>query len=153
MKPSHQLVRRSFLVTVAGGAAAIGFLPSGALAQNVRYTGVTDCDTGNPSDRPGHGTGVRNQYTDRDTGPQGDARCHGRGTSSGSPTGTQYTPRQERTGCSDSDYGAQGDPSNHGRACRGHAPNPYAPQVSGCTDSDRGSGADSVGNGRRCTPR
>jgi hypothetical protein len=152
MKPSHKLVRRSFLASVVGGAAAAAFLPGQAGAQNVRYSGVTDCDSGSGADRPGYGTGDRTQHTDSDTGPTGDARCHGRGTSSGSSSGTQY-PGRTATGCSDRDYGQYGDPSGYGRRCRGETPDPRARQPSGCTDSDRGANADSVGNGRVCTPR
>lgn len=153
MRPLRKLARRSFLVSVVGGGAAAGFLSTGAQGQNTRYSGVTDCDSGANRDRPGYGTGNRNQYTDSDTGPQADARCHGRGTTSGSPSGTQYNSNQPRTGCSDRDYGPQGDPGGHGRTCRGREPNPYAPQVSGCTDRDTGPSSDSVGNGRHCTPR
>lgn len=150
--------RRSFLARVAGGGAAFGALgllgASGAAAQNVRYSGVTDCDAGNGADRPGYGTGVRNQYTDSDTGPGSDPRCQGRGSSTGANTGTQYNPNDQRfTRCSDRDYGQYGDPGGYGRACRGLPANPYAPRTSGCTDSDVGQGADPIGNGRRCTPR
>src|SRR5690242_14836684 len=137
MKPSHKLVRRSFLVSVVGGGAAVALLPSRAGAQST-YTGVTDCDSGSGADRPGYGRGVRNQVTDSDTGPQADARCHGRGSPGQSPTGTQYNSNQPHTGCSDSDYGPQGDPSGYGRTCWGRDPNPYAPRLSGCTDSDTG---------------
>ena len=157
MKPERTASRRSFLARVAGGtAAACGALAllrtSEAAAQS--YSGVTDCDTGGGSDRPGYGRGVRNQYTDSDTGPNSDPRCRGRGSNSGSNSGTQYNPREHPdTRCSDSDYGAYGDPGGHGRSCRGLPPNQYAPQRSGCTDSDAGQGADSVGNGRHCTPR
>ncbi len=158
MKPVRTTSRRSFLLrvgaTASAGAALALVGAAEAMAQNVRYSGVTDCDTGNGADRPGYGTGVRNQYTDSDTGPNSDPRCRGRGPTGTSPSGTEYNPRdQPNTRCSDSDYGQYGDPSGHGRACRGRTPNPWAPQVSGCTDSDTGQGADSVGNGRRCTPR
>jgi hypothetical protein len=157
MKTDRKTTRRSFLVRVAGGAAALGgavALIDGAAAQNTRYSGVTDCDSGQGADRPGYGTGVRNQITDSDTGPGSDPRCRGRGSNTGANSGTQYNDQaQPDTRCSDSDYGQYGDPGGRGRACRGLPPNQYAPRVSGCTDSDTGNGADSVGNGRRCTPR
>lgn len=158
MKADRITNRRSFLrrvgATATGGAALALVGGSAAGAQNIRYSGVTDCDTGNGADRPGYGTGVRNQYTDQDTGPNADPRCHGRGTSSGANTGTGYNPAYHpRTNCSDSDYGPNGDPAGYGRACRGMAPNQNAPQVSGCTDNDPANGGDSGGNGRHCTPR
>lgn len=161
MKPERTVNRRSFLVRVAGGAAlggggALALLRgSGAMAQNVRYSGVTDCDAGQGADRPGYGTGVRNQYTDSDTGPGADPRCRGRGSNTGANTGTQYNPniQPNQARCSDSDYGPNGDPGGYGRACRGEGGNPRARQYSGCTDSDTGQGADAVGNGRVCTPR
>ena len=81
MKASRTLSRRSFVAKVAGGMIATGgaaaLIVEPAHAQN--YSGVTDCDSGNGADRPGYGTGNRNQYTDQDTGPNADARCHGRG--------------------------------------------------------------------------
>jgi hypothetical protein len=147
MKATRLASRRSFLAQVAGGSFLIA--QGAAAAQNQRYTGVTDCDAGQGADRPGYGVGVRNQYTDSDTGPTGDPRCQGRGSNVG--TGTQYG--EPATGCSDADYGQYGDPGGRGRACRGLPANPVAPRVSGCTDSDLGGGADPVGNGRRCTPR
>jgi hypothetical protein len=156
MTPRRIIHRRSFLVRVAGGAIAGGgaltlLRSSGATAQNVRYSGVTDCDSGQGADRPGYGTGVRNQYTDNDTGPQGDPRCRGRGSNTGSNSGTQYNAQEHpNTRCSDSDYGQYGDPAGHGRTCRGLAPDGRAPRVSGCTDRDP---TDSIGNGRSCTPQ
>ena len=156
MRASRKLNRRSFVATVVGGAAfasgAAALVTGKAAAQN--YSGVTDCDSGGGADRPGYGTGVRNQITDSDTGPNADPRCHGRGSNTGANSGTQYNPNdQPQTRCSDSDYGPNGDPAGYGRACRGLSPNQYAPRYSGCTDSDTGQGADSVGNGRNCTPR
>lgn len=155
MKAIRTTSRRSFLARVVGGTAAfggLGFLrASSAGAQNVRYSGVTDCDAGNGADRPGFGTGVRNQYTDTDTGPGSDPRCQGRGSNTGANTGTQYNPRDHRySGCSDSDYGQYGDPGGYGRACRGRPGNRYAPQRSGCTDRDPGGTGDPIGNGRHC---
>ena len=146
--------RRSFLARVAGGGAAfgaLGLLGASAGAQNTRYSGVTDCDAGNGADRPGYGTGVRNQFTDSDTGPGSDPRCRGRGSNTGANSGTQYGTQY--TGCSDSDYGQYGDPGGYGRACRGLPPNQYAPRRSGCTDRDPGGTGDPIGNGRHCTPR
>jgi hypothetical protein len=151
MDRTRKVSRRSMLRQVVGGAvagSAIVLITGGAARAQPsgRYTGVTDCDSGSGGDAPGYGDGVRNQHTDSDTGPSGDPRCQGRGTTSGSPSGTTYS--QPRTGCSDSDYGQNGDPSGHGTRCRGGT-NPSAPSVSGCTDRDPG---DSIGNGRNCTP-
>lgn len=146
--------RRSFLGRVVGGTVVVGgsmtAIAGGARAQS-NYTGVTDCDRGEGGirDRPGYGRGVRNQYTDSDSGPNRDPVCQGRGTTSGSPTGTQY-PGTPHTGCSDSDRGSSGDPSGYGRACRGRDPNPHATQPRGCSDSDPG---DPYNDGRHCTPR
>jgi hypothetical protein len=158
MKADRTTTRRSFLrrvgATATAGAAFALIGGSEAGAQNVRYSGVTDCDSGNGADRPGFGTGNRNQYTDQDMGPNADPRCHGRGSNSGANSGTQYNPNdQPETRCSDRDYGPNGDPGGRGRACRGRDANPYAPQVSGCSDNDPASTGDSSGNGRRCTPR
>ncbi len=158
MKPTRKVSRRSFVTSVVGGIAAGGsataLLIGRAEAQNTRYTGVTDSDTGNGADRPGFGTGVRNRYTDQDTGPNADPQFGGRGPSGSSPSGTQYNNNtQSNTRCSDSDYGQNGDPGGYGRGCRGLPPNQYAPSVSGCTDSDTGNNADSVRNGRHCTPQ
>ncbi len=157
MKPARKTSRRSFLLRVgatatAGAALALVGGPD-ARAQNVRYTGVTDCDSGNNHDRPGYGTGNRNRYTDSDTGPAADPRCGGRGSNSESPTGTQYIDRRVHTGCSDSDDGPNGDPSGYGTRCRGRDNGYGAPRVSGCSDNDPASTGDSVGNGRHCTPR
>ena len=156
MKADRTTNRRSFLrrvgATATAGAAMALVGGSELRAQN--YSGVTDCDTGNGADRPGYGTGNRNQFTDTDTGPNADPRCHGRGSNTGGNSGTQYNPNyQPDTRCSDRDYGPNGDPGGRGRACRGRDPNQYAPQVSGCSDNDPASGGDSIGNGRRCTPR
>ena len=155
MKPSHKLARRSFLVSVVGGVAAAGFLSSGASAQNTRYSGVTDCDSGANHDRPGYGTGNRNQFTDSDTGPQGDPRCRGRGPSArpeGSPSGTgRYSDTP--TGCSDSDSGQSADPGGRGRTCNGGVPYPRRTEpghTRHCSDSDRGNGADPLQQGRHC---
>ena len=83
MRASRKLNRRSFVGTVLGGVVVSGgatLLVTGrADAQNVRYTGVTDSDTGEHADRPGYGTGTRSQYTDQDRGPNADAQFHGRG--------------------------------------------------------------------------
>ena len=156
MKPLRTTSRRSFLrrvgATASAGAALALVGGSEAGAQTMPYTGVTDCDTGNPQDRPGYGTGNRTQITDSDTGPYGDPRCHGQGSPTGS-TGTPYNPGyQPDTRCSDSDYGPYGDPGGHGSHCRGRT-NDLAPHVSGCSDNDPANGGDSIGNGRRCEPR
>lgn len=154
MKPVRTTSRRSFLLRVgatAGAGAALA-LVGGSELRAQGYSGVTDCDTGNGSDRPGYGRGYRNAITDGDTGPSGDPRCQGRGSNTGTGSGTQYNPNWQpnQRQCSDSDYGRYGDPGGHGRTCRGEGPNPAAPNVSGCSDRDPG---DSIGNGRRCTPR
>jgi len=154
MKPVRTTTRRSFLLRVGATAtagAAMALVSGSAMAQT--YSGVTDCDAGQGSDRPGYGRGQHNQVTDQDTGPNADPRCHGRGSASGS-TGTPYNPRyQPDTGCSDTDYGPYGDPGGHGSRCRGQVNNGYSPQLSGCSDNDPANGGDSIGNGRRCTPR
>ena len=152
---SDPVNRRSFLGRVAGGVVAVGGSMT-AIAGHARaqsnYTGVTDCDRGEGGirDRPGYGRGVRNQVSDSDTGPTGDPACQGRGTTSGSPTGTQYGRDQPHTGCSDRDRGPNGDPSGYGRSCRGREPNPHATQPRGCSDSDP---TDPYNDGRHCTPR
>ena len=156
MRASRKLNRRSFVASVVGGAVlgggATALVTGEARAQS--YSGVTDCDSGNNHDRPGFGTGVRNQYTDSDTGPNADPRCHGRGSNTGSDSGTSYNQAEHpNTGCSDRDYGQYGDPGGHGRSCRGMQPNQYAPRTSGCTDNDPASSGDSAGNGRHCSPR
>jgi hypothetical protein len=159
MRRTNLTNRRSFLrrvgATATAGAALALVGGSEAGAQNTRYSGVTDCDTGNGADRPGYGTGVRNQFTDNDTGPSADPRCHGRGSNSGADSGTRYNGAvQPYNNCSDRDYGPNGDPGGRGRSCRGSGnTNPYAPHVSGCSDNDPATGGDSIGNGRRCTPR
>ena len=124
MKPAHRLNRRSFVTTVAGGMVATGgaavLVIGPAHAQN--YSGVTDCDSGNGADRPGYGTGVRNQYTDRDTGPNSDPRCHGRGPnrSEGSTSGYgNYGYDNRPSGCSDTDSGTGADPGGRGVRCNG----------------------------------
>jgi hypothetical protein len=157
MMPRRRINRRSFFVRVAGGAViggggALALLRgSGAAAQNIRYSGVTDCDTGQGADRPGFGTGYRNQFTDNDTGPSSDPRCQGRGSNTGANSGTQYSPSDNvYSGCSDRDYGSNGDPGGYGRSCRGGISNSEAPRVSGCTDRDP---TDSIGNGRNCRPQ
>lgn len=156
MTPLRTTSRRSFLLRVGATAtagAALALVGGSELrAQNTRYSGVTDCDAGNGSDRPGYGTGVRNQFTDNDTGPQADPRCRGRGSNSGANTGTGYHREiQPHTNCSDRDYGPGSDPGGYGRSCRGQAENPVARRHSGCTDSDTGQYGDSIGNGRFCS--
>jgi hypothetical protein len=157
MKPTRKLSRRSFMETVLGSAAMSGaaLFADGATAQNIRYTGVTDSDTGEHADRPGYGTGVRNQYTDRDTGPNADPQFHGRGPNGrpeDSPSGTgRYD--EPVSGCSDTDAGPGADPGGRGRRC---GANPAWPRnntptnTRHCTDSDRGSSQDPVQEGRHC---
>ena len=159
MKASRRLSRRSFVASVIGGAAlggsATALVTGGAQAQNIRYTGVTDSDTGEHADRPGYGTGVRNQYTDQDRGPNADAQFHGRGPNEraeGAPSGSgRYD--EPATNCSDSDGGPNADPGGRGRRCSGRQawPRNNIPTHSRhCTDSDRGVGADPVQEGRHC---
>ena len=157
MKPLRTTSRRSFLRrvgTTAGAGAALA-LVGGAELRAQNYSGVTDCDAGSGSDRPGFGRGLRNQYTDQDTGPGSDPRCQGRGSNTGANSGTQYNEREQPlTRCSDTEYGRYGDPGGRGRRCRGESPN-YSgqPRYSGCSDSDPANGGDSIGNGRHCSPR
>lgn len=157
MKASRKLNRRSFLASVAGGVAVGGgvtnLLVDGAQAQS--YTGVTDSDTGNVRDRPGYGVGTRNQYTDRDTGPNADPQFHGRGPAGrqeGSPSGTG-SYGDYASGCSDTDSGPGSDPGGRGRRCNGQTPQTRSTtptHTRHCTDSDRGTGADPVQQGRNC---
>ena len=158
MKASRKLNRRSFFGSVLGGVVAGGgatMLVTGrAGAQNVRYTGVTDSDTGEHADRPGYGTGTRNQYTDQDTGPNADAQFHGRGPNARGEGSTSGTGRygEAPSGCSDSDGGPGSDPGGRGVRCNGQTPPRHYPpgHTRHCTDSDRGTGADPVQQGRRC---
>ena len=159
MQASRRLNRRSFLTTVAGsGIAATGgiaLVTGTGRAQNIRYTGVTDSDTGEHADRPGYGVGVRNQYTDRDTGPGADAQFHGRGPNGrreGAPSG-QGSYGEPPSYCSDSDSGANADPGGRGRNCGGTQASPrnYVPDhTRHCSDSDRGNNADPIQEGRNC---
>ena len=153
MKPTRRINRRSFAASVLGGVAigggATAFLTERASAQT--YTGTTDCDAGGRGDRPGYGTGVRNQYTDSDSGANADPRCHGRGPGNGSPTGTHYA--EPPSGCSDSDGGPGADPGNRGRHCGSGNPYPrsYTPEnTRHCSDSDSGNNADPIQQGRHC---
>jgi hypothetical protein len=154
MKAARRLNRRSFVASVIGGAAlggsATALVTGRAEAQNTRYCGVTDSDTGEHADRPGYGTGVRNQYTDRDTGPNADRQFHGRGPQ-GEISG-QGRYGEYPSGCSDSDGGPGSDPGGRGVRCNGGTPPTRYPPSSTrhCTDSDRGNGADPVQQGRHC---
>ena len=157
MNTSRRLNRRSFVTRVAGGlivtGGAVALVAGPARAQN--YTGVTDCDTGQPHDRPGYGVGNRTQYTDRDTGPTGDPRCRGRGPNrqEGNTSGNgNYNYGQPVTGCSDTDGGPGSDPGGRGLRCSGRTPPTHYPpgNTRHCTDSDRGNSADPVGQGVRC---
>ncbi len=127
MEPSRKPSRRSFLNQVLGGAAAGGALAlfaGRAKAQNTRYSGVTDTDTGPNADRPGYGVGTRNNYTDQDTGPNADPQFHGRGPN-GRPNGSasgQGSYAEPQSGCSDNDAGAGSDPGGRGRRCNGNNP-------------------------------
>lgn len=160
MRISSKLNRRSFLERVVGAGAgiaggAIALVTGRAEAQT--YTGVTDADTTpGARDRPGYGTGTRNRYTDRDTGPNADPQFGGRGPQ-GRPEGS--TSGQGRYGespsyCSDSDGGPGSDPAGRGRRCHpNQTPYPRSNQPTHtrhCTDSDRGGSADPVQQGRHC---
>jgi hypothetical protein len=157
MRTSPKLNRRSFLANVAGGAVlsggAVALVTGSARAQNTRYSGVTDCDSGSNHDRPGYGTGARNQYTDNDSGPGSDARCHGRGPvrNEGGVSG-RGGYGEGASGCSDSDSGPGSDPAGRGVRCNGQSPPTRYPPTTDrhCTDSDRGPRADPVGQGVRC---
>lgn len=158
MEPARRPSRRSFLYQVMGGVAVGGALAGyagRAGAQNTRYSGVTDSDTGEHGDRPGYGTGTRTQYTDQDTGPNADAQFHGRGPAASGEGSTSGTGRYEApvSGCSDRDAGPGSDPGGRGRQCSGNRPWPRSEvptHTRHCTDSDRGVGADPVEQGRRC---
>lgn len=158
MEPTRKPSRRSFLNQVLGAAAAGGALAvfaGSARAQNTRYSGVTDTDTGEHADRPGYGVGTRNNYTDRDTGPNADPQFHGRGPN-GRPNGSasgQGGYAEPQSGCSDTDSGAGSDPGGRGRRCNGNQPWPRSNEPTHtrhCTDSDRGAGADPIQEGRHC---
>lgn len=151
-KPS----RRSFLSLVIGGVAGGGALAAlaGRAEAFQTYSGVTDSDTGEVRDRPGYGVGARNQYTDRDTGPDADPQFHGRGPN-GRPEGSvsgQGSYGEAASGCSDTDGGPGSDPGGRGRSCNGQTPlRRYPPgHTRHCTDSDRGGNADPVQQGRHC---
>lgn len=157
MEPTRKPSRRSFLHQVLGGVAVGGALVAfsdRAGAQNTRYSGVTDSDTGNNADRPGYGVGTRSQYTDQDTGPNRDAQFHGRGPAARGEGGVSGTGGYggAPSGCSDSDTGTGSDPAGRGVRCNGQTPlRQYPPgHTRHCTDSDTGSGADPVQQGRRC---
>ena len=157
MKASHRLNRRSFMgrviggVAIGGGATALVIGPAEAQV----YSGVTDSDTGQVHDRPGYGTGVRNQWTDQDTGPNADPQFHGRGPNGrgeGAPSG-QGRYGDPVSGCSDTDSGPGSDPGGRGRRCGGRVPverSQTPTHTRHCTDSDRGTNADPVQQGRRC---
>ena len=155
MRASRTLNRRSFVAKVAGGMIATGgaaaLIVGPAHAQN--YSGVTDCDSGNGADRPGYGTGNRNQYTDRDTGPNSDPRCHGRGPNQ-QEGGTSGYGRygESASNCSDSDSGPGADPGGRGVRCNGRTPDARFPpsNTRHCTDSDSGPSADLPQRGVRC---
>ena len=157
MNTARRLNRRSFVARVAGGmvltGGAVALVAGPARGQN--YSGVTDCDSGGGADRPGYGTGNRNQYSDRDTGPNSDPRCHGRGPNrqEGSTSGYgQYGIEGQASGCSDTDGGPGADPGGRGRRCGGRTPYERFPPTNTrhCTDSDRGNNADLPQRGVRC---
>jgi len=154
MTSIRKLSRRSFLERVAGGAAIAGgavALVAGRAEAQGNYTGVTDSDTApGHRDRPGYGTGTRNRYTDRDTGPNADPQFGGRGPQ-GEISG-QGGYGEYPSGCSDSDGGPGADPGGRGVRCNGGQPPVRRPpgHTRHCTDSDRGGNADPVQQGRNC---
>ncbi|HMG48116.1 MAG TPA: hypothetical protein VK614_11725 [Allosphingosinicella sp.] len=156
MKTARKVNRRSFVASVLGGVVIGGGATALVIgrAEAQSYSGVTDSDTGQVRDRPGYGVGVRNQYTDRDTGPNADPQFHGRGPN-GRPEGSvsgQGSYGEAASGCSDTDHGPGSDPGGRGRSCNGQTPlRRYPPgHTRHCTDSDRGGGADPVQEGRHC---
>jgi len=158
MKASRRLNRRSFVASVIGGAAlggsATALVTGAARAQNTRYSGVTDSDTGEHADRPGYGVGTRNNYTDQDTGPNADRQFHGRGPNGRSEGSVSGTARygEAPSGCSDNDSGPGSDPGGRGTRCNGQTPpRRYEPgHTRHCTDSDRGTNQDPAQAGRNC---
>jgi hypothetical protein len=156
MKVSRKVSRRSFMTSVLGGVVIGGGATALVIgrAEAQTYSGVTDSDTGQVRDRPGYGVGTRNQYTDRDTGPNADPQFHGRGPN-GRPEGSvsgQGSYGEAASGCSDTDSGPGSDPGGRGRSCNGQTPlRRYPPDhTRHCTDSDRGGNADPVQQGRHC---
>ena len=160
MKPTRRINRRSFASTVLGsvviGGSATALITGRAGAQNTRYTGVTDSDTGEHADRPGYGVGTRSVYTDQDTGPNADAQFHGRHNPNGQPEGApsgQGSYGYHPVNCSDNDHGPGSDPGGRGRTCAGYTPesrNTVPQNTRHCSDSDSGNNADLPGEGRRC---
>ena len=146
--------RRSFLARVIGGGAvaggAIGLIAGRAAAQT--YTGVTDADVTPVRDRPGYGTGTRNRYTDRDTGPNADPQFGGRGPQGEGTVSGQGSYGEYPSGCSDTDGGPGADPAGRGVRCNGQTPPVRRPpgHTRHCTDSDTGGSADPVQQGRNC---
>ena len=151
----RKVSRRSFLSSVTAnmmvGGGAVLLVSGSAGAQNNRYSGVTDCDTGNGADRPGYGTGNRNQYTDQDTGPNSDPRCRGRGpgrAQEGYPSGAGNYGGGYPSTCTDTDRGSNADPAGRGTCGRPRSTTPTNRRY--CSDSDSGQNHDPGGYGRRC---
>lgn len=124
MKPTRKFTRRSFFLTVAGGAAAgAGTLVSGnAAAMQRQCTGQTDSDSGATRDPIGCGTGGR-------------------------PPSLNQGGAQGQTGITDTDLGPGSDPVGRGRGG-----NRARPPRAGVTDGDSGPNADRAQAGRE-TPR
>lgn len=93
MKPTRKVSRRSFMRTVAGGAAGGALLVVSARANAQTSdadsgpnkdpsgrgeTGLTDGDSGSNADRANHGRRPR-ACTDTDSGPNADSSANGRG--------------------------------------------------------------------------
>jgi hypothetical protein len=157
MNPSRKVSRRSFVGSVLGGVVIGGGATALVIgrAEAQVYSGVTDSDTGQVHDRPGYGVGTRNQYTDRDTGPNADPQFHGRGPNGGEEGSVSGNGRYDEPvrGCSDTDGGPGSDPAGRGRRCGGNPawPRSQTPtHTRHCTDSDRGGNADPVQEGRHC---
>ena len=106
MKTIRRLSRRSFLGTVAGGAALAGGAMV-ALSGTAGAVQSSDNDSGPRSDPPGGGT--RTGRTDQDSSDR-----PGRGTATGLNDSDPSDPPNRGRGCSDND---PGDPPRRGRRC------------------------------------
>ena len=170
MQVRSAVSRRSFLASVAGGAAALTL--SGTAFAQPPYTGATDSDTGSNSDNAGYGRGGQHAVSDNDpTDPSGRGRQAPRQPSTGmTDRDAADRPgfgRGGSTGYSDNDSGPGADASGHGRHGRnawtgytnsdGYDRPGYGRNTAHTmSDGDSGAYADPPGNGRgntrfRCT--
>ena len=124
MRPTRKFTRRSFFLTVVGGAAAGpgALVSSKAAAMQRQCTGQTDSDRGATRDPIGCGTGGR-------------------------PPSVNQGGGQGQTGITDTDLGRGSDPVGRGRGG-----NRARPPSAGVTDGDYGPYADRAQAGRE-TPR